>query len=194
MPRKRLWDAFAVAIARCRTERKCLVLVGQELEAHRIETFVDHVKLLGCPQGEIDLPAWTEGATVVDGDDDGAAVAQVGDLDPGAKGKGAVGGGHGVHVEWVAAGGETPLEHGAIPTGKATLDPGEDGGAGPGTGGSGEGGDDLVRGDVVNHRGVRRSRGCRSVVCRKSRHDDQGRYSKSGLVPSWQGCSTFVSK
>src|ERR1700721_3290658 len=127
---------------------KSLVLISQELEADRIETLADHVKLLGCSPGEIGLPAWTKGATVVDGNDNGAAVAQVGDLNPGAEGQGAVRGGHGIHVEWATAGGETPLEHGAVPTGEATLDPGEDRGAGSERGGGGDGGDAIVGGDV----------------------------------------------
>src|ERR1700733_1842764 len=174
--------------------RRRLVLVGQEFQAYRIEALADHVELLGGAEGEIDLAAGTEGAAVVDGDDDGAPVAQVGDLDAGAEGQGAMGGSQGVHVEWMAAGGEMSLEHGAVPTGESALDPGEDGEPGVGAGGSREGGDDLGGGDVVNHRGVRRSRGCGGGVCRKSRHDHKGRYGERGLVPSWQECSTFVSK
>jgi hypothetical protein len=173
-----------------------LVLEGEELQADWVETLADHVERLCSSEGEIDLPAWAEGAAVIDGDDDRAPVAQVGDLDAGAEGQGAMGGGHGVHVEGMAAGGEVPLEHGAVPTGEATLDTSEDGGTGSSAdeGRRGDGGDDFGGGDVVNHRGVRRSRGCRSGVCRKGRHDYKSRYGESGLVPSLQGCSTFVSK
>src|SRR6202012_3862907 len=94
-----------------------------------------------------------EEAAVGDGDDDGALVAQVGDLDLTAEGQGVMGGGELVHVEGATAGGEMALEECAVPAGQSALDAGESGKDG-GAGGR-NGGDDLGRADILGHRNHR---------------------------------------
>ena len=55
--------------------------------------FVDHVQLFGCAEGEVEDAPVNEGPAVIYFDDDGFAIAQVGDADDGAEGQFAVCGG-----------------------------------------------------------------------------------------------------
>lgn len=163
------------------------MLEGQEFQPNRIYAHLDHVQLPGGAEREVDDAVGVEDAAISDRDDDGALVAEVGHLDLTAEGEGAVGSGEFVHVEAPATGGEVSLEDRAIPTGKAALEPDETGV--DGWPGEGDGVYDLGGGDVVRHRDhrscVRRSRGYRwGGFCRESGHDQQGRYSQRGLVPS----------
>jgi hypothetical protein len=167
-------------------KRMELVLEGQEFKTNRVDTHLDHTEFSRRSKGEVDDAVGKE-AAVGDGDDDGALIAQISDLNLTAEGQSVMGGGEFVHVEGAAAGGGTALEERAVPAGQSALDTdeaSEDGGAG-----GRNGVDDLGRADVMRHRNhrscVRRSRGCRGGrLCRESRHDDQGREGESGLGPS----------
>ena len=55
--------------------------------------FVDHVEFFGCAEGEVEDASFHEGTAVIYFDDDGFAVAQVGDANDGAEGQFAVCGG-----------------------------------------------------------------------------------------------------
>lgn len=55
--------------------------------------FIDHVELFGCAEGEVEDASFNEGSAVIYFDDDGFAVAEVGDANDGAEGQFAVCGG-----------------------------------------------------------------------------------------------------
>lgn len=55
--------------------------------------FIDHVEFFGCAEGEVEDAPVNEGPAVIYFDDDGFAIAQVGDADDGAEGQFAVCGG-----------------------------------------------------------------------------------------------------
>lgn len=55
--------------------------------------FIDHVEFFGCAEGEVEDASFHEGTAVIYFDDDGFAVAQVGDANDGAEGQFAVCGG-----------------------------------------------------------------------------------------------------
>lgn len=55
--------------------------------------FIDHVEFFGCTEGEVEDASINEGTAVIYFDDDGFAVAQVGDANDCAEGQFAVCGG-----------------------------------------------------------------------------------------------------
>ena len=57
------------------------------------DAFIDHVELFGCAEGEVEDASVNERPAVIYFDDDGFAVAQMGDADDCAEGQFAVCGG-----------------------------------------------------------------------------------------------------
>jgi len=55
--------------------------------------FIDHVEFFGCAEGEVEDASVNKGPAVIDFDNNGFAVAQVGDANDGAEGQFAVCGG-----------------------------------------------------------------------------------------------------
>ena len=85
--------------------------------------FAEQTDLLGCGVGEIDDGAGLVGPTIVDANEGGFAVVQVGDAEPAAEGEGWVRAGEGVHVEALAGGGALALKGAAVPGGDTCLEP-----------------------------------------------------------------------
>ena len=65
--------------------------------------------------GKVDHPSFDEGASIVDSNLNAAAVVPSFDQNPGAKGKGPVGGRHGVHVVPLSTGRPSPVKGVSIP-------------------------------------------------------------------------------
>ena len=71
---------------------------------------------------DIDHAVAVEWPAIVDAHGDGASVARIGHLHQRAEGQGAVGGGHGVHVEPLAIGSAAAVEAAAVVRGDAAAD------------------------------------------------------------------------
>ena len=82
-----------------------------------------HVELGRGGVGQVDDAVADERAAVVDAHDHLAAIAQVGDLGVARDRQGLVRGGHRVHVVRLAERGGRGMESGAVPRGRAALDP-----------------------------------------------------------------------
>ena len=84
-------------------------------------TLADKAQLLGRRFGYVDDAVAVEGAAVVDADDDAFAVFCIGYAHIAGNGQCFVGGGEGVHVVAVPAGGFAPVKSAAVPRGVAGL-------------------------------------------------------------------------
>src|SRR6516164_7905477 len=96
-------------------------LILDYIDADLLEAEVFEPQRFGGAVREIDNPAFYDGTTIVDADDDGLPVPQVGDLNVGPERKSRMSRSQVVHVESLSAGGFLAVELFSIPGGGADL-------------------------------------------------------------------------
>jgi hypothetical protein len=93
----------------------------QNIEPYWLQARAAQADHASRPVGQIDDPGLGQRAAVIDPDNDGFAVLQVGDPDNGAQGQMPVGCGELVHIKGFAAGGSLAVEGVSVPGGSAYL-------------------------------------------------------------------------
>jgi hypothetical protein len=94
---------------------------AEHAKSNPSDTCSDNAKTAGRSLGDVKEAARYQGASIIDPDDHGSMILEVGYDDPGAEGKGWMGGGKSIHIKRFSACRPKALKLLAIPTRKSGL-------------------------------------------------------------------------